>query len=717
MKRKKGSSLITVIIFMMFLMIVGAATITMTMMDYQARVNESKRIEHLYGAESGLEIAYDILVKASDYAINQAVEVTNKQFTLDKTKPATERVNLNDLFKKTYLRVLFDEMYQHQLVSNQKLPGGLVLYLLKDLTYPIVNEQSKLIFESSGFNPIDKNITIEVELLDSDNEEIIDLNEVRETFQVRVTSSFESKEENSYVHKNERKVSRTFEFNVPNYTQALVDLYPVFNGKALTVDGNVLLTGLSSAKSKLDIIGDVWVGGDICANQDNTCSDAITDVTYQKYSRGILLEDAELVVSGNLATKETVALRNKANVTMNGNLYGRNVYIGRKELAAESTDSHFTAISDNETKYEVVLSNDLAVNSDSTVLSTMEIDKFYGITDGNIVDRDVALDNVDLLSKESSSILVNASGASIDIREEALIAGLAFIDVTDGEGNKYQTGESVAIKPNYLAYTMVVGDLVENITFRYYNPLMLVETIDGISKSDYFVQVSKGNLVSMSGGGVTLPQKLYTAGASVSESESKSKSVVLGAQGKAEEMIAIKDLKTTDYIKYVQQMNGLEDTKFEQRTVANQIKWNASGFSQSVTNSDLGSIILNSEASNDVVITEENGDHFVQIGSGERQKISEHLFLITKGKLKLKGNINLTGNIIVGGHVEADSSTANGVMTYDEEFMKTILANNSDLFNDIFIDSGKVITSVSSTEDKDYNATTIIKKGRWQLVK
>lgn len=711
MKHKKGSSLITVIIFMMFLMIVGAATITMTMMDYKARVNESKRIEHLYGAESGLEIAYDILVKASDYAINQAVEVTNKQFTLDKTKPATERVNLNDLFKKTYLKALFDETYVHPIASQQTLTDGLATYLLKNLSYPIVNEQLKLVFESSGFDPIDKNITIEVELLDSDNEEIIDLNEIRETFQVRVTSSFESKEENSYVHKNERKVSRTFEFNVPNYTQALVDLYPVFNGKALTVDGNVLLTGLSSAKSKLDIIGDVWVGGDICANQDNTCSDAITDVTYQKYSRGILLEDAELVVSGNLATKETVALRNKANVTMNGNLYGRNIYIGRKELAAESTDSHFTAISDNETKYEVVLSNDLAVNSDSTVLSTMEIDKFYGITDGNIVDRDVALDNVDLLSKESSSILVNASGASIDIREEALIAGLAFIDVTDGEGNKYQTGESVAIKPNYLAYTMVVDDLVENITFRYYNPLMLIENIDGVSRSDYFVKVSKGELLSMSDGGVRLPAKLYTAGASVSNQG------VLGAKGTAEGMAAIKNLKTTDYIKYVQQMNGLEDTKFEQRTVANQIKWNASGFSQSVTNSDLGSIILNSEASNDVVITEENGDHFVQIGSGERQKISDHLFLITKGKLKLKGNINLTGNIIVGGHVEADSSTANGVMTYDEEFMKTILANNSDLFNDIFIDSGKVITSVSSTEDEDYNATTIITKGRWQLVK
>ena len=476
------------------------------------------------------------------------------------------------------------------------------------------------------------------------------------------------------------------------------------------MDGNVSLTGTAVTKSKLDITGDVWIGGNICTNQD-ACSDTISDVTYQKYSRGILLEDAELVVSGNLATKETVALRNKATVTMNGNLYGRNVYIGRKELAAESTDSHFTAISDNETKYEVVLSNDLAVNSDSTVLSTLKIDKFYGITDGNIVDRDVALDNVDLLSKESSSILVNASGASIDIREEALIAGLAFIDVTDGEGNKYQTGESVAIKPNYLAYTMVVDDLVENITFRYYNPLMLVETIDGKSKSDYFVQVSEDGLLSMSDGGVRLPQKLYTVGASVSDTG------VLGAQGEAEEMIAIKDLKTIDYVNYVQQMNGLEDTNLEQRTVANQINWDASGFSQSVTNSDLGSIILNSEASNDVVITEENGDHFVQIGSGERQKISDHLFLITKGKLKLKGNINLTGNIIVGGHVEADSSTANGVMTYDEEFMKTILANNSDLFNDIFIDSGKVITSVSSTEDEDYNATTIITKGRWQLVK
>ena len=95
MKRKKGSSLITVIIFMMFLMMVGATTITMVTMDYKFRLNESERIENLYGAESGLEIAYDILLKASDYAINEAIYVTNEQLKIDVEKPSTERGDLN----------------------------------------------------------------------------------------------------------------------------------------------------------------------------------------------------------------------------------------------------------------------------------------------------------------------------------------------------------------------------------------------------------------------------------------------------------------------------------------------------------------------------------------------------------------------------------------------------------------------------------------------
>ena len=133
MKRRKGSSLITVIIFMMFLMIVGATTITMITMDYKFRLNESERIENFYGAESGLEISYDILLKSSDYAVNEAIRVTSEQVEIDKNKPLSERVDLNQLFKKTYVQALFDKNYHHSLASSQTLTDGLAVHLLKSL--------------------------------------------------------------------------------------------------------------------------------------------------------------------------------------------------------------------------------------------------------------------------------------------------------------------------------------------------------------------------------------------------------------------------------------------------------------------------------------------------------------------------------------------------------------------------------------------------------
>lgn len=714
MKRKKGSSLITVIIFLMFLMIVGATTITMVTMDYKFRLNESERIENLYGAESGLEIAYDILLKVSDYAINEAIYVTNEQLKIDEKKPSAERGDLNELFKKTYLKVLFDKTYNHSLASQQTMTEGLATYLLKNLKYPVVNESSNLEFQSSGFNPIDKNIIINVELLDSNGNEINSFNEKREIFYVEVTSSFETEEENRSNSKSERKVSRTFEFKVPNYTQELVDLYPVFNGKALAVDGNVSLTGTNLTKSKLDITGDVWVGGNICTNKNESCSDTISDVTYQKYSRGILLEEANLTIDGVLATKETLALRNEAVANINGNMYGKNIYMGKKDATATSNNSELKISGDSQLEYDTVLVNDLAVNvsSSESVHSEIEIDRFYGVSDKNVSKTDIELSNVQSLSQESSSIIVNAEGASIDIKHEALIAGLAFLDVTDGEGNKYQTGESVAVKPNYLAYSMIVEGLEDKVTFRYYDPLMLVETIEDLNKTDYFVKVNEDGLLSMSSGGVRLPSNLYTAGAIVSQDNK-----ALGSQGSAESMDEIKKSKLKDYAKYVQQMNGLEDKNIEQRTVSNQINWGAKGFDNVVTNTELGTIILNNDESVEISIVEENDEYFLQFDGQNRQEISNYIFLITKGDLKFKGDIDLIGNIMVGGNVDLDDSTTNGSIQYNESFMKDVLSKNKELFKDIFVDSGKVSTSVSSTESIDYNATTIIKKGRWQLVK
>lgn len=700
-------------IFMMFLMIVGGTAVTTTMMDYKSRVNESYRVENLYGAESGLEIAYDILLKASDYAINEAIEVTNARLATESNNRSTDPVDLNVLFKSTYFKALFDSGYKHE--PNQYVEDGLVSYLLTNLVYPIVNDVSQLTFKSSDFNPKDKEIKIEVELLDESGQIMTDLVANQTKFKVKVTSIFKSDEDNTQMSVNERKVSRIFEFHIPNYTQYLVDIYPVFNGKALTVDGNLTIAGNDTNKVKLDVTGDVWIGGNRCVNQLENCSTIVNDVTYEKYSNGILIDKADFTLNGVLATDETLAIYDKAIVLLNGNVYGRNIYIGRKNVAATSDDVRLEVIGKNDTKYDVVLSNDLTINGSPnfTKASSVVIDKFYGFSNKNVTDQDIPLDNTQQLSKESSSILVNAEGASVELTDEAYIGGLAFIDVADSSGNKYQTGESVAIKPNYLAYTQVVEEYASGLTFRYYNPLMLVESLpEGVSKSDYFVKVSEGNLLTMDAGGIKLPTNLYSAGAIVSVNG------VQGTTGQTEVGELIRVAKEKDYKLSVYDMGGVTDSNILKRTVANQIIWTAKGFETPVTQTDIGTIVLNGDKNLKVIISKHAGQVYVQIGSSERQQIKDnYLFLVTKGDVEVQGDVELTGNLIVGGHLDIKQANSKVNLKYDEVFMKNILATNAELFNGLFIDSGKVSTSIELTETPDYSATAIISKGRWELVK
>lgn len=698
---------------MMFLMIVGGAVVTTTMMNYKSRVNESHRIENFYGAESGLEIAYDILLKASDYAINEAIAVTNDRLEAEANNRSADSIDLDVLFKSIYFKALFDDAYKHQ--PNQNVAGGLVSYLLTNLVYPVVNDASELTFKSSGFNPSEKEMRIEVALLNENGEGVTDLSANQTKFKVKVTSIFKSGETNTKMSTNERKVSRIFEFNVPNYTQYLVDLYPVFNGKALTVDGNLTLKGNDTNRVELAVTGDVWVGGNRCVNQVEDCSTGVNEVTYEKYSSGILIDKADFMLDGILSTDETLAIYDQADVLLNGNVYSRNIYVGRKNVAATSDDVQLEVTGTNGTKYDVVLSNDLAINgsSNSNKPSSIVIDKFYGVSNKNVSKNDISLDNTEQLSRESSSILVNAEGASVEIKDEAYIGGLAFIDVADSSDNKYQTGESVAVKPNYLAYTQVVNDYASDLTFRYYNPLMLVENLpNGVNKSDYFVKVSEIGLLKMSTGGIKLPTNLYSAGAIVTENGVK------GAQGQAEIGEGIRVIKETDYKSNVYDMGGVSDANIFKRTVSNQIVWTASGFANPINQSDLGTIVLNGDATLKVVISENNGQAYVQIGSGKLEEIKNNcLFLVTKGNVEIKGGVKLTGNLMISGHLDVRRDHSEIEVVYDELFMKNILAMNAGLFNGLFVNSGKVSTSVESTETPDYSATAIISKGRWELVK
>ena len=98
---------------------------------------------------------------------------------------------------------------------------------------------------------------------------------------------------------------------------------------------------------------------------------------------------------------------------------------------------------------DVTVNNDLAINSTNSVINLKN--NFYGINDKT---TEVTSANKAL---NSSSIIINevSNPSNLTIDKDAYIMGVAYLNATNKDGNKYQTGESVAVKGNYLAYTDV----------------------------------------------------------------------------------------------------------------------------------------------------------------------------------------------------------------------------------------------------------------------
>lgn len=73
MKRKKlGASLIMVITICSAILLTSTVLVTMTIGDYKLKQLQSNRIHNLYGADSGLDATYDVMVKDFDAAVKFA---------------------------------------------------------------------------------------------------------------------------------------------------------------------------------------------------------------------------------------------------------------------------------------------------------------------------------------------------------------------------------------------------------------------------------------------------------------------------------------------------------------------------------------------------------------------------------------------------------------------------------------------------------------------
>lgn len=700
-KKKRGSTMVMVVITMAIIFLVGTTVLGFTLSTYKRKVNESKRMQNLYEADSGLDVVENIIVKASQEAIKYADTKVKEGFaqnTIIATADKTEKEVANELFKSSFYSFLTDNKVQ---VDGSNI--DLLLYLVSELQTIDSVEENRIVTKSAIDASLGKDYIIEIP---EDGYKMENNATGDKWINIDVNSNFETQ---GSEFKQRRTVSVNFKVKAPEYNSEIniVDIYPVFDGKSITVDGNMKVEG--GTGSNLDITGDVWVKG----VGENLTGE---NFTFDKYAGGIYLNNTGFDITGNVYTANTLHLENDIKGTsgavsagkVDGEVFAKNVYVGKGSYSGGSTNNKINFNKD------VTVNNDLAINSTNSVINLNN--NFYGINDKTT--------EVDSAGKalNSSSIIVNevSNPSKLKIEKDAYIMGVAYLNATDKDGNKYQTGESIAIKGNYLAYTDVDGILGDDskATLKYYSPLQLLESIDGKSdiqtKSNYFAkyfQNSKSKY-EFDYGGVEIIGDVKSVGASFKDKD--------GTTLKAGTPIETSGIITKEREEYARNVFAMGDTTGIEgsviniyngqtvlKTVANQIDFEKLEEVKGENfNTDKGLLVL--KGKNEEINIKDGKLNGVDVNKG---------LIISNSDIVIEGDFNFIGTIITSGNITF-TGTGNRVINYSPQVVREVIASNYDKIKDIFKGSAsaKKGSEVKINSSSELLSTEgFLEKSRWKI--
>lgn len=579
---------------------------------------------------------------------------------------------------------------------------------------------------------------------------------------------------------NERTVAETFDMIVPNFNEAYyqeaaseMNEYLATKDRALTVHGNMYVTGANNFTVSN---GDLFVEG-------VTPTVGVTTRSYKKYNGGIMIADSnEVKFSGDVITRNSFNIRNDAKVTIDKNLYGRNVYLGgqyyRNDLsdgfiqgldeAATNSQLYVNSdVSDGVARGQIVIDNDLALKAQGSE-SKIIVNDFYGINDKTITTTEAYGHAVDKV-KSSSSIIVNTTDNSskIDIKQSAYIMGTAHINTneTDTDStNQYQTGESGAVKGNFIAYSVPLNEAEK---FAYYDPLQLLDTDDAANpveeKADHFTKywkdkIDKNQAGALNTGGIILPHtsdgtiikdNIWSAGAIVYQIGSDKFVVESHYMSDLEdENVDPKDKnvgavynKQTEFAKMVYRFNQEATKKYDYDYEK------LTPFSHLVDTSkialDLGTqnnkgeyAIFNGDNTKEIKIEKEesaNGieridttDNTIYVTNKETDnskpaRYELNAVIVTKGKLSIGENITINGCVIVDGDLNINNP--NITINYDPGVIGRVQAKNSGIFQAVFggwiipPDNNDSIDNDSGTLASAYDLSHFLEKKLWKISK
>lgn len=699
--KKKGSTFVIVIVLMSIIFTLGSAILAVTISDYKIRISESKKLQNLYLADSGLDIVENIISKSTQQIIKYAdmkvkkeiLNITNENSNYENIiDDNSENIELdsdyiNNKFKEIFIDFIDRDkngipLFQY-LISNKKYiknieDGGNIIY--EDYTYENEDKQFEItiVDGTEGYNKIQEEVNGKKQI---------------KAIEIKVLSTFRDTKSEL---KNEKTISTKFKIKVPEYNTkvSVVDILNIYDKKAITIDGNLEAT----EGGNLDIEGDIWVKG----NTENFKNDS--EFIFEKYKGGIEIENSNLNLTGNIYTGESLTLRNSSESKIEGNLYAKNLYLGKEIDGDYSSNKNTITIT-----RDVIVNNDLALNDKNSIISING--NFYGIND------QTEGMNTPEKALNSSSIIVNEStNSKINIKGTSYIMGVAYLDATDLKGNKYETGESVAIKGNYLAYNDV-KEIDEDTILKYYGPLQLIEFEESngkssiSQKSDYIYDYysNEDNKDKFKNGVVTL-DSVKSVGVSVDKSgniqnrnlKDTSESLLYTpkeVEDKQKEFI-LNVLAMGDYT----QTNNLNYYDKVKNSVASQIKYGE------LERLNIEKYIKEDQEENDkeICIIAKKGDVTL---TGNKEGL-----VIVDGDITIEGDFNFSGAIIATGDITFKGSKDRSI-EYDANVIKDILADNQEL-KEIFKSNNSTSSEIIvSSNSEIYNKENFLETLSWKIEK
>ena len=747
-RKKKGSSLVMVVIITAMIFTFATSMIAMVTGDYKARLNESKELQNLYQSEAGLDLVYNTIIKNSD----TATEYANKQVfdyiagikDVNSIADNDEKIYevLNKKFKENFIKFLgkhetvnnttnlSDLKATNEGAKNKVVPNSVISitddrdeYYNNNLLYAIMNLQY-LTYESTDANVEIKNENlkwnpISREIKDNQIAEIkvigyeVDMTNYKITIQVESTFKTDSSKNPKYLE-NKKTIKTKYIVNAPDYAQNYgisadvkdINLYDA-SSKAIVVDGNLYIKNAGTVNVNG---GDIWIKG------TDTNESKTSLYSFDKYRSGIFINESSFnVTNGKIYTNATFNLENKAHANIE-DLYAVNAYIGAQSVGAASNNNKLVA-------NNVITNNDIAFNSPN---SNIQIGNYYGINDKTI--ESGVIDKADAAMK-SSTIIVNndknSANSTINI-DNAVVMGVAYVE-TD---KAYQTGESVAIRGNYAAYEYILPGYIDKIKLEQYDTnnfkAQFIKHKDGSDltvkeKADYFKEYYNtqidGSNFSFSNGGITI-NNLTSVGASATTNGVNS-----GTGINEDTLRKISSLKK-EYAKNVYAMGGLDgdaaqmeayNANVVKNTVASSI--NSDKLVDYVSDKELedlrlkeGQLILNKDADKTVHVYSDrielldkdfNVLNTIRLASG---KDTHKAMIVTKGNVVIGDDdkiVNYNGTIISAGDVTFEGSGVKNI-TYTQQTIVDISAKFYYYIDGVF--KGKPF-SVSVGKD------TLISKG------